>query len=352
MKKSLTRKRLPGLAGFVLLTLVLVSQTVFAQGTLTFAVAGDVGERGQPQRDISRQMNEYRTHGRPFQMVLLLGDNIYEDGVGEGFVEEFEKPFKDLLEAGVKFFAALGNHDIRNGTQAQINYPKFNMGGRRFYSFTAADGLVEFFAVDSTPLTEEAEDLVIVNLAKLKKKKTQASLIHLSQPALAKLDSSIAESETFLNEMKAARSEQIPWLKDALKASTARWKIVFLHHAIYSSAYKNGGHGKQSGVLKLRKLLTPIFFENKVDVVFAGHDHVVEKIKPQIAPDNVHKVYYMTEGGSAKLRKGDLDKANSFHEWGEDRKYSFLLADLSQAELKIDVIDSSGKILKSFVLTK
>jgi 3',5'-cyclic AMP phosphodiesterase CpdA len=177
-------------------------------------------------------------------------------------------------------------------------------------------------------------------------------MTHLSAITLAKIDSSIANSEAFLDEMKKAGSEQLPWLKDALKASTARWKIVFLHHAIYSAAYKNGGHGKDSGVLKLRQLLTPIFFENNVDVVFAGHDHVVAKIKPQIAPDNIHKVYYMIEGGSAKLRKGDLDTANSFHEWGEDRKYSFLLADLSQAELKIDVIDSSGKILKSFVLTK
>ena len=68
---------------------------------------------------------------------------------------------KLLLDAGVKFYAVLGNHDIREeeGWKAQINYPHFNMGGRRFYSVTVADGLVEFFALDSTSLSEEGGEI-------------------------------------------------------------------------------------------------------------------------------------------------------------------------------------------------
>jgi hypothetical protein len=334
----------------LLLLLTLAASSLLAQERLTFAVAGDVGERGKPQLAISNQMNQYRNNGRPFELVLLLGDNIYDDGIGKGFPEEFEKPFKELIDAGVKFQAVLGNHDIRKGTQAQINYPKFNMGGHRFYSFTSGGDLVEFFALDSSALSEEAEGLVAANLNRLKTQKSLASRSNLFRSQL--LDSAIANSESFLTEMRKTKAEQIPWLQEALRASTARWKIVFLHHAIYSSAYKNNGHGHDSGVLKLRQLLTPIFVENDVDIVFAGHDHVVEKIKPQVAPNSGHKIYYITEGASAKLRQGDLDTTNAFHEWGEDTKYTFLLADLTPAELKIDVVDSTGQILKSFVITK
>lgn len=340
--------RIPARLTTLILLLTLATSSLFAQQRLTFAVAGDVGEKGKPQLAISNQMNLYRTN-RPFQLVLLLGDNIYDDGIGKGFLEEFEKPFKALIDAGVKFQAVLGNHDIRKGTEAQINYPKFNMGGRRFYSFTSGDGLVEFFALDSSALSDEAADLVAANLNKLKTQKSRAVRSNLRAGLL---DSAIAKSEAFLTEMRKAKAEQIPWLQEALRASKARWKIVFLHHAIYSTAYKNQGHGRDGSVLKLRQLLTPIFFEHNVDVVFAGHDHVVQKIRPQPAPNSSHKIYYITEGASAKLRKGDIDTTDPLHEWGEDTKYSFLLADLTPAELKIDVIDFKGKILKSFVITK
>jgi len=342
--------KIPAKVTTVLLLLALAASSLLAQERLTFAVAVDVGERGKPQRAISNQMNLYRINGRPFQLVLLLGDNIYDDGIGQGFPEEFEKPFKDLIDSGVRFQAVLGNHDIRKGTDAQINYPKFNMGGRRFYSFTSGGGLVEFFALDSSALSDEAADLVAANLSRLKTLESRA--IRSNRFKAGPLESAIANSEAFLTEMRKTKAEQIPWLQEALRVSTARWKIVFLHHAIYSSAYLNQGHGQDGAVLKLRQLLTPIFFENNVDVVFAGHDHVVQKIKPQAAPNSSHKVYYITEGGSAKLRKGDIDTTSPLHEWGEDTKYTFLLADLTPADLKIDVIDSTGTILKSFVITK
>ena len=42
-------------------------------------------------------------------------------------------------QAGVQFYAVLGNHDIRRGTDLQINYPGWNMAGRRFYAFSKGE---------------------------------------------------------------------------------------------------------------------------------------------------------------------------------------------------------------------
>ena len=69
-------------------------------------------------------------------MVLLCGDNIYENGNISLVKSNFEDVFKTLLDRNVTFRAALGNHDILNvhlGAD-EVKYPKFNMGGF-YYNF-------------------------------------------------------------------------------------------------------------------------------------------------------------------------------------------------------------------------
>ena len=70
----------------------------------------------------------------PFDLVLMLGDNIYDSHTADDYAAKFEEPYKPLLDAGVTFQAAIGNHD----DPAQIRYDKFNMGGQRYYSFRRA----------------------------------------------------------------------------------------------------------------------------------------------------------------------------------------------------------------------
>lgn len=248
------------------------------------------------------------------------------------------------------------------------------MGGRRFYSFRLADGLVEFFALDSTALSEEAEKLVEANLKRLItiKETTMNALTKLRPAAAATrrvraavanqekrleaIESKIAESEDFLKEVRTVKSDQMSWLDDALAKSNAQWKIVFLHHALFSSAYKkwpNKGHGKDPDVLRLRSVLHQKFVQHKVDVVFGGHDHVFEKTRVQVSPVTNHKITYMTSGAGSKLRKGDLDKKNWFYEFGEDRKHSFLVVHLGASKMEVDVLDNEGRnIFPRFSITK
>ena len=45
----------------------------------------------------------------------MLGiDNLYGGDSPRDYQRKFELPYKPLLDAGVKFYAALGNHDSRN----------------------------------------------------------------------------------------------------------------------------------------------------------------------------------------------------------------------------------------------
>ena len=51
--------------------------------------------------------------------------------------------------------------------------------------------------------------------------------------------------------------------------------MCFFHHPLYSHAGRHGGN------VALRVALEPLLLKHGVDVVFAGHDHVYERVKPQ-----------------------------------------------------------------------
>ena len=72
-------------------------------------------------------MITYFNTARRFPFVLMLGDNLY----GDDYTNEFIVPYKPLLDRGVKFYAALGNHD----RDLQIHFKPFNMGDRDRYTF-------------------------------------------------------------------------------------------------------------------------------------------------------------------------------------------------------------------------
>ncbi|MEO0699008.1 MAG: metallophosphoesterase, partial [Pseudomonadota bacterium] len=61
-------------------------------------------------------------------------------------------------------------------------------------------------------------------------------------------------------------SEQAEWLDAKLTASDARWRVVTMHHPIFSS-----GRGRDNP--ERRELLLPILLKHEVDLALQGHDH-------------------------------------------------------------------------------
>jgi 3',5'-cyclic AMP phosphodiesterase CpdA len=59
---------------------------------------------------------------------------------------------------------------------------------------------------------------------------------------------------------------QAQWLDAELKASRARWKVVTMHHPVFSS-------GGERDNKSLREALLPVLTANAVDLVLQGHDH-------------------------------------------------------------------------------
>jgi len=98
--------------------------------SVRFAVIGDSGTGEREPYDVAKEMKTYRQKVG-FDFVIMLGDNIYGGHRSKDFAEKFEQPYKPLLDAGVKFYASLGNHDDPNEERL---YEPFNMGGERYYT--------------------------------------------------------------------------------------------------------------------------------------------------------------------------------------------------------------------------
>ena len=70
-------------AGLTVLALALVAAPGTAQEPIVFGVIGDSGEVSPGLLGVAREM-AYRRDRAKFDFVLMLGDNIYSNGVGRG----------------------------------------------------------------------------------------------------------------------------------------------------------------------------------------------------------------------------------------------------------------------------
>ena len=188
----------------------------------------------------------------------MLGDNMYGGQQPADFVKKFEQPYAPLLSAGVTFQASLGNHD----RPENVSYKPFNMNGERYYTYARKN--VRFFALDSTQMDPK----------------------------------------------------QVAWIEASLQEAREDWKICYFHHPLYSNADRHGAS------VDLRVLLEPIFVKHGVNVVFSGHDHVYERLKPQKG------IYYFVSGSAGQLRRGNMRPTEQTAAYF-DQDQSFMLVEIA-----------------------
>jgi tartrate-resistant acid phosphatase type 5 len=190
-----------------------------------FAAIGDYGYAGPPERDVANLVKSWNP-----DFIITLGDNNYDLGdsttidqnIGQ-YYHEYIYNYKGRYGPRTfsdRFFPALGNHDYytRNGEPYRDYFTL--PGNGRYYELVR--GNVHLFAINSDP----------------------------------------AEPDGI-----GATSKQARWLQAALAASPARWKVVYMHHAPYSS----GQHGNTA-------VMQWPFRAWGASVVLAGHDHHYERL--------------------------------------------------------------------------
>ena len=237
------------------------SETVEDESQL-FAMVGDFGDGGVPSTDVATLIDSWGV-----EFMVSLGDNWYGstntaanlDAYTGALYRTFLFPYRGT--AGVEvateqnFYATIGNHDRDPAGRLAIekdffNLPPFNRdtgeASRGYYNVRR--GMVEFFIVDSglnsSGVNQQADGITV-------------------------------------------GSAQEAWLRRVLKASTAPWKIVCLHHPPYSSS-----SNAYSNVTDLRW----DFKGMGADLVMSGHAHNYERLEVDGLPYVVVGI-----GGAASL---------------------------------------------------
>lgn len=180
---------------------------------LRLAAVGDVGHPGGREEATAAAIAR-AGDGRPFDALVLLGDNVYPRGDPAQLDETVFVPFAPVLDAGAQLWPILGNHDVMDG-HADANVEALGMPGR-WYEERLGDLL--FVALDSNDLSRR----------------------------------------------------QLGWLDEILGDSDATWKVVALHHPPYSSGY-------QGSSMEARRLVSPIVERHGVQLVLSGHEHDYER---------------------------------------------------------------------------
>ena len=271
-------------------------------GGLNFLIFGDWGQRGKERQvEVAEQMaKSAQAVGAKF--VISVGDNFYEDGVASVTDSHWRVSYEDVYHQEalqIPWHDILGNHDYHGNCEAQLSYhdtqPRWNMPARYYLQSHALEGGVkaDFFYIDTSPMV----------------KSYRAN--HLMRPNIVSQDV----------------PAQLAWLKAALAASAAQWKIVIGHHPIYSG----GLHGDTP---ELIRDVLPLLDQYGVQAYFNGHDHDLQHLR-------AGRLNLFDSGAGSESRFTLRTKQTQWAKACTGFTTVQLLADL----MNVRMIDSRGKMI-------
>jgi len=246
---------------------------------------------------------------KPCDFGIQLGDNIYPDGADADDGKDDQQRMNDLIltplqplftqQPELVVYSALGNHDwksSRKGVALQTAWmakqPNFHMGKQGYYRYTQGKqgNDVEFFVLDTNMLLS-GQTFYEVPL------NPDGSEGNLEQ-ALANGSAELEVHEAHEGPINGEDLQQLAWLKAGLANSTAKWKIVYGHHILWSI-----GGSKYSEGHVLRKLLMPMLCEY-ADAYIAGHEHDLELLTDDCSlyGNDAQPLPLIISGAASKMR--------------------------------------------------
>ena len=153
--------------------------------------------------------------------------------------------------------------------------------------------------------------------------------------------------------------QQAEWLDRELAASDAKWKIVSMHHPIFSS-----GAGRDSP--DRRAVLLPVLNKHEVDLVLQGHDHTYARGVIGQTPERINFGSAGGDVGTMFVNSVSGPKQYEFREngWGDysdsevelvrkaENTQFFQLITVDGATLVYEALTATGELYDDFVMTK
>jgi acid phosphatase type 7 len=212
------------------------------------AVFGDCGTNDKFNRTFSVASYRWYTRGNPAELMLLLGDNAYSDGLDHEYQKTFFRPFSRHLLKNHALFPAPGNHEYANSParQKDLDIPYYNLfsvpqqgecggvpsGSESYYSYNW--GNIHFVSLDS-----------------------------------------YGEHDGGTTRLYDTLGAQVQWLKKDLAANRQQWTIVYWHHPPYTMGSHNSD--EEMELIKIRENTLRVLERYGADLVLTGHSHNYER---------------------------------------------------------------------------
>ncbi|CAN6313458.1 unnamed protein product [Urochloa humidicola] len=289
-----------------------LEQPAKSDGSLSLLVVGDWGRKGAyNQSRVAEQMGKVGEK-LDIDFVVSTGDNFYGTGLTGMDDQAFEQSFTDIYTAKSlqkPWYLVLGNHDCKGDALAQLS-PVLRKIDSRFIcmrSFIVNTEIADFFFIDTTPF----------------------QLKYWTHPKGNHYDwRGVAPREKYIANL-------LKDLDEAMKKSTAKWKIVIGHHTMRSVSH----HGDTEELLQL---LLPILKANGVDFYINGHDHCLEHISSRDS-----SIQYFTSGGGSEAWRGFFKPNEDSLKFFYDGQ-GFMSLQLHQDQADFIFYDVDGNILYQF----
>ena len=290
---------------------------------LHFMALGDWGRNGEyDQLEVAKQMGIWGTE-HPLDFVISVGDNFYPKGVVSEFDPLWHYSFENIYTAHslqCDWYPVLGNHDYHSDVESQIKYGKIS---RRW------DMPARYYAKEISLSKGKDKEDGPVKEDKTSKIKSKALLVFI-------------DTDPFLHETKADYVEkQMIWLNDTFKQASPEvsWKIVIGHHPYHTVGPRINNYD----TLTMRKALTRVFEDNKVDIYLSGHEHSLQHIKPE------GFTHQFISGAGSELTAVTAGIPESRF---EASAHGFMYFSVGPASLNVKAINTEGKVLYETTLQK
>jgi acid phosphatase type 7 len=327
----------------------------------------------------------YQSYLKKPDVLVILGDIAYSFGRLSEYLSKFFPIFSSdqasaqlgapLLQSTITI-PVIGNHDIAYGdNKSGINFDKLR------------DALA-YYQVWSAPLNGPLKNRSEKDIPKLLGSEENINRYVQSTdgryPAMSNYSFDYGNSHWLILDanpyMSWTNQKLRNWVRqDLITNKDKTWKFVCFHQPGFSI-------DKVHSVEQRMRLLSDIFQECGVDIVFSGHAHNYQKSfpllfrplrtegTPSANPDgtvsgefvldklfdgkkNLHPigVIYMVSGAGGAALYGaapQLPNATNFTDKFNSSTHSLTLCEINRGELKCSQIDEDGKIIDSFKIQK
>ncbi len=247
-------------------------------GTATYQRSdGTFHHAGKAQAVMNGFLQYNASNGNePLDLMLLLGDNAYENGTDDEWQVAFFNLYTDLISQTV-VWPTIGNHEMGG---ANIMGP---IHGLKLYAgaSTSNDPDSYISTANQTPHRIPYLDIFSLpakaELGGVPSGTEQYYSFNYSNVHIISLDSQLSTRDDI--QRRAMRE----WLIADLSANTQDWTIVIFHHPPYTKGSHDSDvnpasyYGFDLPIVHIRWEFTSIFEDYGVDLVYSGHSHAYER---------------------------------------------------------------------------